>query len=133
MPAIIADAVVTFPAGLPGFEDQRRFVLTNRAELAPLVFLQSLDSQDLCFTALPVSAIDPHYELSLSAEDQQRLGRDGDLLVLAILAAAENGRWTANLLAPVVIQVDARTGVQAVRSDSRYSHCHCLTPEAMCW
>ena len=124
---------MTFPAGLPGFEDQKRFVLTNQGELAPLVFLRSLDSDDLCFTTLPVSAIDPGYELSLSFEDRERLGREGDLLVLAILAAAENGQWTANLLAPVVIQVEARTGVQAVRSDARYSHRHCLIPEAQCW
>jgi flagellar assembly factor FliW len=120
-----------FPSGLPGFETYTRFVLEHRAEIAPIMVLQSLDSADLCFLAAPVNAIDPAYELAMTAEDQAVLGSTGEILCLAILSAAKDGPLTANLLAPVVI--DARTGraVQAVRCDSRYSHQHPLERQCL--
>ena len=33
-----------FPSGLPGFERERRFTLLEPAALAPLLFLQSLET-----------------------------------------------------------------------------------------
>jgi flagellar assembly factor FliW len=127
-------AILEFPAGLPGFEDRKRFGVIERANVAPIVLLQSLDLPDLCFLAAPVAAIDPAYQLDVSSEDLARLGleRQNDQLVcLAILSAPENGPLTANLLAPVVIEPRTRRAVQAVRMDSRYSHQHPLdTPGA---
>jgi flagellar assembly factor FliW len=88
---------------------------------------------DLCFVAAPVEAIEPAYQLELSSEDLHHLGLienrqppRGEVLCLAILSAPESGRPTANLLAPVVIDRASRRAVQAVRSDSRYSHQHAL-------
>jgi flagellar assembly factor FliW len=134
-------AVLEFPAGLPGFEDQTRFLLVERPAAAPLVFLQSLSLADLCFLAVPVSAIDPDYDLAVTAEDLGRLGlgrqqqprQNVDVLCLALLSVPEDGPLTANLLAPIVINVQNRRAVQAVRVDSRYSHQHPVTPpEPVC-
>jgi flagellar assembly factor FliW len=124
------ETALEFPAGLPGFETERRFVLIERPNLAPILFLQSLDSPDLCFPAAPVKAIDPHYELVITPEDLRPLGPNlpESLVCLAMLSAPENGPLTANLLAPVVIDQGTRRAVQAVRMDSRYSHRHPLTP-----
>jgi len=131
-------AILDFPLGLPGFERARRFGLVERAAAAPLVFLQSLDFPELCFVAAPVELIDREYHLDMTADDLRELGFDenqqpriGDeVICLALLSSPENGRPTANLLAPVVIERASRRAVQAVRSDSRYSHQHSLTPEA---
>ena len=51
--------VLRFPAGLPGFEEERRFLSLEQPAHAPLVFLQSLTTPDLCFVALPASSIEP--------------------------------------------------------------------------
>lgn len=117
------DAALLFPRGLPGFERARKFVLLDDAELAPLVHLQSLEIGGLCFLALPVRAIDPEYETLLSAEDREVLGA-GPTLDLALLSAARDGTLSANLLAPVVIDLATRRAVQAVRADTQYSHRH---------
>jgi flagellar assembly factor FliW len=124
------NAVLDFPAGLPGFENQTRFVLVEKPAHAPILFLQSLLLPDLCFLAAPIHLIDPGYELAMIEDDLHRLKLDetrqpiGDanVVCLALLSAAENGPLTANLLAPVVINVSERLAVQAVRMDSRYSH-----------
>jgi flagellar assembly factor FliW len=129
-----AAAVLEFPAGLPGFEDQTRFVLVEQPATAPVVFLQSLLSPELCFLAAPMVAVDPGYDLAVTPEDlrlieldDQRQPRPGDEVVcLALLSAAEDGPLTANLLAPVVVNVRTRRAIQAVRVDSRYSHVHPL-------
>jgi flagellar assembly factor FliW len=126
-------AALHFPLGLPGFENTRRFALVERPAAAPLMFLQSLDLPELCFVAAPVETIEPAYQLELSSDDLHHLGlvenrqppRE-EMICLAILSAPESSQPTANLLAPVVIDRVSRRAVQAVRSDSRYSHQHVL-------
>jgi flagellar assembly factor FliW len=134
-------AVLDFPLGLPGFENARRFALVKQPAAAPLVFLQSLDFPELCFVAAPVLSIDPAYQLEMTADDLRELGLaehcqprlGGQVICLAILSSPENGRPTANLLAPLVIEPASRRAVQAVRIDARYSHQQPLpAPEAPC-
>jgi flagellar assembly factor FliW len=120
-------AEVVFPAGVPGFDDQRRFILMAPEAVAPLVVLQSKDNPALAFLAIPVSTVDPEYQSGIGPEDLRLLGFEGqpkpdDALFLAILSPGEGGSLTANLLAPIVINKQTRTAVQAVRSDRRYSH-----------
>lgn len=126
------NAVLHFPAGLPGFETRTRFLLIERPSTAPVLFLQSLEAGALCFAAAPIRAIDPQYSLTMTPEDEQILSLAGDPMILAILAAGESGRWTANLLAPVVINLETRRAVQAVRADARYSHQHPLSEARPC-
>lgn len=133
-----SDSTLTFPRGLPGFEECRQFVLLDQPDLAPLVYMQSLETPELCFLALPVRAVVPDYEISLSPEDCEAAGMDDaagpgrSTLDLALLSVAVDGRLTANLLAPVVINLATRQAVQAVRSDTRYSHAHVLEEAAAC-
>ena len=129
--------VVSFPFGLPGFEQETRFVLLERPEWSPIVFLQSLHRAALCFLAAPVAVLDPNYSLSVTREDLERLGLDEEqepipgvqVLSLALLCAPENGPLTGNLLAPVVMNLQTRIAVQAVRTDARYSHQHVFSGE----
>ncbi|MEO5924528.1 MAG: flagellar assembly protein FliW [Bryobacteraceae bacterium] len=118
-------SALLFPRGLPGFEQSRRFVLLDNPDFAPVVHLQSLETGNLCFLALPVRSVDPDYETILSEEDREALGladADQPTVDLALLSAAQDGSLSANLLAPVVIHLAKQRGVQAVRFDSRYSH-----------
>ena len=127
---------IEFPAGLPGFEDRHRFVAVQLQETNPLIFLQSLEDPGLCFVTLPVLSVEPRYRLRLDEEDLERLGlgtgrqpRIGpEVLCLAVLSIRAAGP-TANLLAPVVVNVANLKAVQAVMGDSGYSHQHALLPQ----
>ena len=128
----VSDVQVEFPYGLPAFETERRFRLIDRE---PLLFLESLTTPDLSFLLLPISLIDPDYRLALTAEDRAALQMSAEsrLLSLAVITAAEDSPPTANLLAPVVVNLDCGRALQAVRSDSEYSHKHPLVADkAMC-
>ncbi len=133
------EEALSFPAGLPAFEDEKRFLAVEREETKPLVFLQSLQQAELCFVTLPLLLVEPEYRLAVSAEDlrilgltdfaargeQPQIGRDVRALVIM---SVTNSRPTANLLAPVVIRNSSRAAgggpvaVQAIRMDSRYTH-----------
>jgi len=126
------DAVFEFPRGLPAFEDERRFVLIELAENSPLVFLQSLTLPTLCFLAFPILVVDREYRLGVPGEDLAALDLDpkrqpalGDeVLVLALVSLHDGFSLTANLMAPVVLNLKTRRGLQAIRQDQLYSHQH---------
>jgi flagellar assembly factor FliW len=130
------DSVLTFPAGLPAFESRRRFILLDRPSTHPLIFLQSIEAEDLCFPALPIRAVDPGYALSINPEDLDLIGvpvRDGfpdpdQLACFVLVSIPQDAAPTANLLAPVVVNLATRVAVQAVRSDNLYSHQQPLGP-----
>jgi flagellar assembly factor FliW len=130
----LPESVIEFPLGLPGFENERRFLLVEQELNKPIVFLQSLSRPELCFITVPVQGILPGYELTLSAEELHtlELAEDRqpvvgeDVIHLAVVSLAEGHPPTANLLAPIVINWRKRLAVQSVQTDSSYSHQHPL-------
>jgi flagellar assembly factor FliW len=129
------DSELEFPCGLPGFEGRKRFLAVTFPASEPLVYLQSLEDPDLCFITMPLLAVDPHYRLNVSKEDLNRLGlrpasqpRIGeDVLCLTVLSMREEGP-TANLLAPIVVNLRNRRAVQAISPEGEYSHRYELMP-----
>lgn len=113
-----------FPAGIPGFEDDRRILPVEIPSQRPLVYLQSLIHQDVCFAALPVFVIDPGFHLRLSDEERSLLqlpeGCDpavgADVLCLALLMS-RGDEVRVNLNAPVVINLHNGRGIQAIATD----------------
>jgi flagellar assembly factor FliW len=129
------DSELEFPLGLPGFDDRKRFVAVHIVENDPLIYLQSLEDPALCFITMPILAVDPQYRLKVSEEDLEQLGLSStrqprigdDVLCLSVLSLRETGP-TANLLAPVVVNLRNRKAVQAVAPESHYPHQFALMP-----
>jgi flagellar assembly factor FliW len=123
-------AALHFPRGLFGFEAETRFLPIEQPPLRPLVFLQSLSTPDLCFLCLPVFVVDRQYAVSVEQEDltavdlptdrQPRIGTD--VLCLAIVSIQPGGPTTANLLAPVLVNLQNSKAIQALSLDQRHSH-----------
>ena len=123
-------SALEFSEGLPGFETERSFLLVERPAHYPLVFLQSAQTPDLCFPALPIRVVEAGYEPRLSAGDLELLGWTKqpeigeDAVVLALIAVHEQDP-TANLLAPVVINLRSRAAAQtrAAQGSGRPERC----------
>ena len=130
------DAVFHFPSGLPGFEAEKDFVFIKQPNTEPLMFLQSLSHPAVGFIVLPILVADPQYRLCLDAEQlselhlpagrQPRIGTDVLCGTLVCGGDEENGGPTANLLAPIVVNLQERIGMQAIQNQSGYSHQHPL-------
>jgi len=127
-----------FRYGLPGFEQERYFVFLSRPDSHPLIFMQSTVTPGLCFILLPALIADPEYELLLDDEAltalelplvcQPRIGQD--ILCAVTVCARGNGEPpTVNLLAPIVVNLHNRIGIQAIQTQSGRSHRHPLVQQ----
>jgi flagellar assembly factor FliW len=124
-----------FSSGLPGFEQERAFVFLSRPNSQPLLFMQSVVTPELCFVLLPVFAVAPQYQLVLDEEalaDLQlpltRQPKIGEDILCAVIVCAKGNQEppTVNLLAPVVVNLHDRIGIQVIQTQSGYSHRHPL-------
>ena len=126
-----ADArnTLTFPEGLPGFENCRRFVLLSSDELAPLHCLHGLDGPPASFLAIDQCLVLPKYRCVPSSEDRARLGADADtqLVWLALVTIDANDQAWLNLRAPIVLNPVRMTGYQVIPRNTLYPLRHPLT------
>jgi flagellar assembly factor FliW len=118
------EARLTFPAGLPGFEDFTTFALIEDENYAPFCWLQALDDPYLSFLLVPPDCVVRDYDFDLADEDRDSLGLDGDVeprLYCIVTVPEDVQALTANLKAPVVINPVRQRGKQIIRADERYS------------
>lgn len=112
------ERVLTFPAGLPGFEACRQFALLHaEGNDAPQLFmLQSLDDADVGFTVTTPDILGLNYEFALSdAEvDDLQLTDPADVSVLLIVRRDGDNPVHANVMAPLVINTATRRGLQKI-------------------
>jgi flagellar assembly factor FliW len=114
--------LIEFPAGLPGFEQCRHFVIMSSVTMAPLQCLHALDGAPASFLVLDPRVALPDYRCVLSAPDRARLNAEEDtpLLWLALVTFSEDGPACVNLRAPVVINPSRMVGYQVMPHDSLY-------------
>lgn len=118
-----ARALVSFPVGLPGFEQCRQFAILYSSEAAPLQCLHAVGGPPASFLALDPRIVLPEYRCTLAPSDRTRLvvGDDtSNLLWLSLLTVTEQGAAFANLRAPIVINPSNMTGFQVMPQDSVY-------------
>jgi flagellar assembly factor FliW len=118
---VAADQIVTFPAGLPGFEECRRFVVLSSRELDPFKCLQSVEGPSASFLAVDPRRAFPEYRCVLSDVDRARLGdpEETALVWLAVVTVLDD-QTIVNLRAPVVVNPARMLGYQLMPSNSLY-------------
>jgi flagellar assembly factor FliW len=109
-----------FVGPVAGFPDRRWFVLAEIDPASLLRSLRSLDDPGLRFLVLPPGPFFPDYAPELGNEwvEALELTAAEDALVLVIVTpGATAAEATANLLAPVVVNVRTRRAAQVVLAD----------------
>lgn len=116
--------IITFARGLIGFEDKQKFVLLGDPEKTEaLVWLQSIEDQNLALVAIQPRLFRPDYKPSVHLDELKDLEveDEADLLVYAIITVpSQVAKMTANLKAPVVINVKNNKAKQVILNDDRY-------------
>ncbi|MBS1138623.1 MAG: hypothetical protein H6R13_76 [Proteobacteria bacterium] len=115
------EKIITFPNGLVGFEQSKRFMLAHEEGTAqPTSYtLQSLDVPTLAFQIVDPVTLGYNYELALSDAETALLQSPApeEVAVMQVLfKKEEDGKAsiTPNLRAPLVINTKARIGLQKV-------------------
>jgi flagellar assembly factor FliW len=120
---------VTFREGLPGFEDKHQFKLEFPEEGSPLCRLQSVEDEELAFILADPFVFYPSYEFQLSERviTELQIQSPGDIMVLVVVNVRDElATATANLVAPIVIQMDAGQAKQVILTNTEYLTRHPL-------
>ena len=116
--AVVEDIpVIEMVAPMPGFPDHQRFALVQLDETGVLCSLQSVDDPDLRFLVVPPAAFFPDYAPVIDDATVATLGissPDEAMVLLVVNPGDAVGSATANLLAPVVVNLATRQGGQVV-------------------
>ena len=118
------DDIITFPTGIPGFEEARQFVVVSIPEYAPFEWLVCIDGSQLRFAIINPLLFKPDYEPAITKEQlaDLKIGKPEDILLYTIVTIRENPiESTANLIGPVVINRTGKLGKQIIVDDERYS------------
>lgn len=125
--------IITFPNGLYGFEDNDQFVIIdNPNEEIPFKWLQSIDNPDLAFVIVSPFVFKPDYDFTLteSVINKLEIKEAKDVTVYNIVVIPEDiNKMTANLAAPLIINVNKLLGKQMILDDNKYSHKHLIIQE----
>lgn len=118
---ISTDKILTFPSGLLGFPDRRRYVILDHDTEAPFKWLQSLDEPALAFVILDpkLFVIDYQFEWSREAAAEVQCEDSDDITTAVILTIPSDdpGRITANLRGPLLMNPRTKLCKQLVLSD----------------
>lgn len=127
-----ADQVIRFEEGLPGFEEEKEFVLLNNydtEEPVPFMWLQAAKNPDLALVVSIPFFLRPDYEVEIPETVVKSLEINspeevGVYTVVKIEDKVEN--MTFNLMSPIVINARNHKGTQVIqdrtswRVDERY-------------
>ncbi|TLS50572.1 flagellar assembly protein FliW [Paenibacillus antri] len=125
--------IYSFPRGVPGFEDNKQFVIVQPEPGAPFAYLQSTESPDLVLLVTNPFLFYPSYDFELPDQVAEELGIEAkeDVEVWCVVTVPEQmERASVNLLAPIIVNVNARTGRQTILTNTPYATKHPLFPGA---
>lgn len=124
--------LIRFPQGLPGFATEKTFAFLPYQPDSPFAFLQSTEESDLTFVIVEPFAFFKDYSFSLEDSVLTQLDLSADNLprIFNIVRIPEKTEeMTANLIAPIIINWQTRTGMQIVLEKSAYTVRHRLFPQ----
>ena len=113
--------VIEFPEGILGFNSLRSFVLLDDPNDEIFAWLQSCENGQIAFPVLEPELFAPNYQVMLTKHDLETLGLKTQEKVRAfsIITIPEDPTlMTANLKAPIVINIANRTARQIVLQDN---------------
>lgn len=116
--------IISFPAGIPGFEKQKEFVIVHLPEYTPFEWLVSTDGSGLRFAIINPMVFQPDYSPDIRKEQLEDLEieKPEDILLYSIVTIRENPEEsTANLIGPVIINKTKRVGKQIIIEDEKYT------------
>jgi flagellar assembly factor FliW len=122
--------IFDFVYGIPGFLDEKQFVLLP-LEDTPFVILQSVKTSELGFVMIDpfIYFKDYDFELDEQSVAQLQLSSEKEVVVYVILTVADPfDNTTANLQAPIVLNYEKKLGKQVILTNTTYKTKHRLFP-----
>lgn len=112
------ETLFTFPEGIAGFEDCKRYKLFHEEGKATVFWLQCIDDTSVMFPIVAPETIDIEYQIELSDEDcaliDLKQAEEVAVVVIVYRNEAEGGKIAANTRSPVILNLASRKGMQKI-------------------
>jgi flagellar assembly factor FliW len=117
---IEADDILLFSGGIFGFEECRHWVLLADADNDAVAWLQSIARAEVAVPVISPRRFLPGYQVRVGRSQLEALELSApDLAYVLVVVARDEDRLTANLKAPLIVNLDRRLGRQIVASDDQ--------------
>ncbi|RFB11030.1 flagellar assembly protein FliW [Bacillus sp. HNG] len=119
--------VISFINGIPGFLDEKKFVILPFGEDTGISIMQSVGNAQLAFVVTNPFLFYKQYHFIIDDQvvEQLQLESEQDVLVYVILTVQDPfEKTTANLQAPVVINNKKNLGKQVILTNTLYQTRH---------
>ncbi|ALO28123.1 MULTISPECIES: flagellar assembly protein FliW [Leptospira] len=117
--------ILSFPEGLLGFEDYKKFALIEEEEESVFKWLQSVEEVDLAFVVIPPSLFKKEYKPLIPEQELQGIGitdlEDGLMLVIVTVPGEDPALMTANMQGPILINKETLLGKQFISRNESHS------------
>ncbi|WP_429997946.1 flagellar assembly protein FliW [Metabacillus fastidiosus] len=127
--SIEESGILKFEQGIPGFNDEKDFILIPLEQGSPFLILQSIQTAELGFVVVNPFQFTADYGFDLSESDKEILEiKSGkDVEVYTILTVKERfEETTANLQAPLIVNRNQNKAKQIILNELKYSIKHNL-------
>jgi flagellar assembly factor FliW len=105
--------VIQFPDGMIGFQNLRKYVVVHTKEGSPYRWLQSVEEPKLAFLVSVPESFVGEYAPEISNSEAESLGLKPE--------TPQPTLATANLAAPVIINLETRQAKQVILEDEAYT------------
>jgi len=125
--------IIVFEEGIPGFDDTKKFVILNDSENdTPFKWLQAVDEVYPALAMISPFEINMDYEIDVDSNTIDLLGikNTDDVVIYSVVVIPEDvSKMTANLRAPIIINVANNKGCQMIMDNSSYQVKHYILEE----
>jgi flagellar assembly factor FliW len=116
------ERIITFPNGLLGFPEHRRFALVQSSAGNYFLWLQSLDEPGLAFVVADPTTFFKDFTIPLKDELRDAISLTDPAYMHVFVICNRVGDWlTGNLLGPLVYNTANRIGEQIVLQERKWT------------
>jgi flagellar assembly factor FliW len=116
------DKVITFPEGIPGFNDFKKYIILQKEDNNIFFIMHSIENKDLAFIITSPFLFKLDYMFQLSADDYKFLNitKIDEIAIFAITKIDKEKNIFINLKAPLCINFQSKRGKQVILYDKDY-------------
>ncbi len=115
-----SESILLFPNGLMGFESHRHWIMLSESDSDCVGWLQSLNDGDLSLAVVSPQSFISKYSLRIHRTHLASLPwAPGDDAVVLVIVSENEGEFTANLQAPVLLNLTRGLGQQVITADEQ--------------
>jgi len=121
---IESDKIITFPLGILGFEELKKYAIVVFEEYGPFQFLVSIEDPETAFPIISPLLVIEKYEPDIKKEDVASIGdfSEKDLIMYVIVTIKKDSKGpTANLKGPIIINQKEKLAQQVIVDSDEYS------------